>query len=78
MQFTGFPNRGATGITGNGNELFRGEFFAFHWKMMQQLTGLGMSNIAHLSKALSVCSMSCKGSEQKGTSLSGGGVRIFK
>jgi hypothetical protein len=60
MQFAGLPNRRATGITGNGNELFRGEFFAFHWKMMQQVAGLGMSNIAHLSKAPSVCSMSGK------------------
>jgi hypothetical protein len=37
MQFARFLNRGATGVTGNGNELFRGEFFAFHWKIMQQL-----------------------------------------
>jgi len=48
MQFARFFNRGAAGVTGDGNELFRGEFFAFHWKIMQQLAGLGMSNIAHL------------------------------
>jgi len=37
VQFARFLNGGAAGLTGDGNELFRGEFFAFHWKIMQQL-----------------------------------------
>jgi hypothetical protein len=37
VQFARFLNGGAAGITGDVNELFRGKFFDFHWKIMQQL-----------------------------------------
>ena len=50
MQFARFLNRGATGLARDGNELFRGEFFALHFAMMQDLAVAGCSILLILQR----------------------------
>jgi len=62
MQLARFLDRGTTGLAGDRNELFRGEFFAFHWKMMQELAAEGCSillifNGLAISPSLQLCSI---------------------
>jgi len=55
VQFARFLYGGAASITGDGNELFRGEFFAFHCKDNATACSLKMSNFAHFSNGQAPC-----------------------